>query len=332
MSLMDEIKGKARSDKKVIVLAEGNEPRTVAAAAIVKKEAIADVILLGDEAVIRAAGDYDIDGITIINPEKSEWLADFTETFYEMRKAKGITMEDAAKTMRNPLYFGAMMVKKDIADGMVAGAVNATSNVIRAAVQVIKMAPGIKSASSCFIMESPYPEFGDQGKMVYGDCGFIIDPDSEQLSDIAIATAKTAKDVVGLDPRVAMLSFSTKGSAKHACVDKVTTALELVKQKAPDLLVDGELQADAALIPSVGEFKAPGSPVAGHANVLIFPNLDAGNIGYKLTQRLGRAWALGPILQGLAKPVNDLSRGATPEDIAGVVAVTCVQAQNVEKA
>lgn len=216
MSLMDEIKGKARSDKKVIVLAEGNEPRTVAAAADREK---------GSDCRRDPAGRRSRDprgrGLRYrrhyyYQPRKSEWLADFTETFYEMRKAKGITMEDAAKTMRNPLYFGAMMVKKDIADGMVAGAVNATSNVIRAAVQVIKMAPGIKSASSCFIMESPYPEFGDQGKMVYGDCGFIIDPDSEQLSDIAIATAKTAKDVVGLDPRVAMLSFSTKGSAKHA--------------------------------------------------------------------------------------------------------------------
>ena len=243
-----------------------------------------------------------------------------------------MTPEKAMEIMKSDvLVFGAMMVKKDKVDGMVAGAVNSTSNVIRAAVTVIKMAPGIKYASSCFIMESPYPEFGDNGKMVYGDCGFVIDPDVDQLSDIAIATAKTAKDVVDIDPKVAMLSFSTKGSASHPCVDKVIQATELVKQKAPDLPVDGELQLDAALVPSVGEFKSPGSPVAGHANVLIFPNLDAGNIGYKLTQRLGKAWALGPILQGLAKPVNDLSRGCTAEDIAGVVAVTCVQAQNVGK-
>ena len=268
----------------------------------------------------------------IIDPAKSEWLEDFADTYYEMRKAKGMTPEKAMELMKTDvLVFGAMMVKKGKVDGMVAGAVNSTSNVIRAAVTIIKMAPGIKYASSCFIMESPYPEFGDNGKMVYGDCGFVIDPDADQLSDIAIATAKTAHDVVDIDPKVAMLSFSTKGSASHPCVDKVIQATELVRQKAPNLPVDGELQVDAALVPSVGEFKSPGSPVAGHANVLIFPNLDAGNIGYKITQRLGKAWALGPILQGLAKPVNDLSRGCTAEDIAGVVAVTCVQAQNVGK-
>ena len=331
MSLMEHIKNKARADKKTIVLAEGHDRRTVAAAAIVRNEGIADIVILGDRAQIESFGE-DLTGIRIVEPAKSEWLEDFAQTYYELRKAKGMTPEKAMEIMKSDvLVFGAMMVKKDKVDGMVAGAVNSTSNVIRAAVTVIKMAPGIKYASSCFIMESPYPEFGDNGKMVYGDCGFVIDPDVDQLSDIAIATAKTAKDVVYIDPKVAMLSFSTKGSASHPCVDKVIQATELVKQKAPDLPVDGELQLDAALVPSVGEFKSPGSPVAGHANVLIFPNLDAGNIGYKLTQRLGKAWALGPILQGLAKPVNDLSRGCTAEDIAGVVAVTCVQAQNVGK-
>ncbi|MDD6204342.1 MAG: phosphate acetyltransferase [Firmicutes bacterium] len=331
MSLMEHIKNKARADKKTIVLAEGHDRRTVAAAAIVRNEGIADIVILGDRAQIESFGE-DLTGIRIVEPAKSEWLEDFAQTYYELRKAKGMTPEKAMEIMKSDvLVFGAMMVKKDKVDGMVAGAVNSTSNVIRAAVTVIKMAPGIKYASSCFIMESPYPEFGDNGKMVYGDCGFVIDPDVDQLSDIAIATAKTAKDVVDIDPKVAMLSFSTKGSARHPCVDKVIQATELVKQKAPDLPVDGELQLDAALVPSVGEFKSPGSPVAGHANVLIFPNLDAGNIGYKLTQRLGKAWALGPILQGLAKPVNDLSRGCTAEDIAGVVAVTCVQAQNVGK-
>lgn len=331
MSLMDYIKNKARADKKTIVLAEGCDPRTAAAAAIVKKEGIADIVILGNREEIAGFGS-DITGITIIDPSQSEWVEDFANTYYEMRKAKGMTLEQATQVMKtDALAFAAMMVKTDKVDGMVAGAVNSTSNVIRAAVTIIKMQPGIKYASSCFIMESPYPEFGDNGKMVYGDCGFVIDPDADQLSDIAIATAKTAKDVVGLDPKVAMLSFSTKGSAKHPFVDKVIEATALVRQKAPTLAVDGELQLDAALVPSVGEFKSPGSLVAGHANVLIFPNLDAGNIGYKLTQRLGKAWALGPILQGLAKPVNDLSRGCTAEDIAGVVAVTCVQAQNISK-
>jgi phosphate acetyltransferase len=331
MSLLEQIKNKARTDKKTIVLAEGHDPRTVKAAAIVRDEKIADIVILGNEEQIRSFGE-DLTGVKIIDPAKSEWLEDFADTYYEMRKAKGMTPEKAMELMKTEvLVFGAMMVKNGKVDGMVAGAVNSTSNVIRAAVTIIKMAPGIKYASSCFIMESPYPEFGDNGKMVYGDCGFVIDPDADQLSDIAIATAKTAHDVVDIDPKVAMLSFSTKGSASHPCVDKVIQATELVRQKAPNLPVDGELQVDAALVPSVGEFKSPGSPVAGHANVLIFPNLDAGNIGYKITQRLGKAWALGPILQGLAKPVNDLSRGCTAEDIAGVVAVTCVQAQNVGK-
>lgn len=332
MALMDYIKNKARSDKKTIVLAEGDEPRTLACAEIVKKEGIADLVLLGTKGVINAEGKYNLDGIPVIYPAESEYLADFANTFYEMRKAKGMTPEKALETMKTSvLYFGAMMVKKGIVDGMVAGAVHATSDVCRAAVQVVKATPGIAAVSSCFIMESPLPQFGDQGKMVYGDCGFIIDPNPEELAAIAIATAKTAKDVLDMDPRVAMLSFSTKGSASHPCVDKVLTALSRVKELKPDLLVDGELQVDAALVPSVGQFKSPGSPVAGKANVLIFPNLNAGNIAYKLTQRLGQAWALGPILQGLAKPINDLSRGASPEDIAGVVAVTAVQAQNVQK-
>lgn len=332
MSLMDYIKNKARADKKLIVLAEGNEERTVAAAEIVKREGIADIILLGDEAQINAEGKYDIAGIRIINPATSEYLEDFANTFLEMRKAKGMTYEKALETMKNSvLYFGAMMVKKGVADGMVAGAVHATSDVCRAAVQVVRAAKGISAVSSCFIMESPYEEFGDKGKMVYGDCGFIIDPNPQELAAIAIATADTARTVLDMDPRVAMLSFSTKGSAKHACADKVLSALEIAKSLRPELLIDGELQADAALVPSVGKFKCPESPVAGSANVLIFPNLDAGNIAYKLTQRLGKAWALGPILQGLSRPVNDLSRGASPEDIAGVVAVTSVQAQSIKE-
>ena len=327
MSLLEQIKNKARTDKKTIVLAEGHDPRTVKAAAIVRDEKIADIVILGNEEQIRSFGE-DLTGVKIIDPAKSEWLEDFADTYYEMRKAKGMTPEKAMELMKTDvLVFGAMMVKKGKVDGMVAGAVNSTSNVIRAAVTVIKMAPGIKYASSCFIMESPYPEFGDNGKMVYGDCGFVIDPDADQLSDIAIATAKTAHDVVDIDPKVAMLSFSTKGSAKHERIDKVVHALNIVKESHPELDIDGEMQLDAAIVPVVAKQKAPGSTVAGHANVLVFPNLESGNIGYKIAQRFGGYMAIGPVMQGLAKPVNDLSRGCVAEDIVAAAAITALQSK-----
>ena len=247
--------------------------------------------------------------------------------FYELRKAKGMTPEKARETIKNTLFYACMMIKEGKADGMVSGAINTTGNTLRPGLQIIKMAKGINTISSCFIMEIPNKEYGDNGLMLFGDCAININPNPDELASIAIATANTAKTLLGMDPKVAMLSFSTKGSAKHENVDKVTAALAKVKELAPDLDVDGELQADAAMVPKVAALKAPGSKVAGHANVLIFPDLQAGNIGYKLVQRFGKAEAYGPILQGIAKPCNDLSRGCSVDDIVATVAITAVQAQ-----
>ena len=330
MSIMERIIQRAKNDKKHIVLAEGNDLRVLKAAGMVVQQGIARVTVLGDEAEIAKQG-IDLTGVSIVNPKTSEKLENYAELFYELRKNKGMTLENARATLiKDPLYFGTLMVKAGDADGMVAGAINATSNVIRPALQIIKAAKGISSVSSCFIIDSPKRQYGDNGVLMFGDCGLIIDPSSEELASIAITTARTGKVLAEMEqPRVALLSFSTKGSAKHEKIDKVTAALEIAKNADPELLVDGELQADAALVPEVGKLKAPGSAVAGKANVLVFPDLNAGNIGYKLTQRFGGANAYGPIIQGLAKPVNDLSRGCVAEDIVGVVAVTCVQAQNV---
>ena len=326
---MDEIKSKARADLKRIVLPEGAEERTVQAAAIIAKEGLAKVILVGSSGEIKKqAPDIDSqENITIIDPAASDKLSAYADTFYELRKSKGITQEAALKAVTDPLYYACMMIKMGDADGMVAGAINTTANTLRPALQIIKTSPGISVVSSCFIMILKNEDYGHNGVMVFGDCAVNPNPDAEQLGAFAVSTAKTAAQLTGMDPKVAMLSFSTKGSAKHELVDKVAQATARVKELNPSLMVDGELQADAALVASVGQLKSPGSPVAGHANVLIFPDLQAGNIGYKLVQRLAGAEAVGPICQGLAAPVNDLSRGCSVEDIVSVVAITAVQAQ-----
>lgn len=327
---LDTIIAKAKSDKKTIVLAEGSDIRTIRAAAKVLSQGTANLYILGDESEISAMASKEglnISEAKIVNPKTADNKAEFADKLYEMRKAKGMTPEEAAKTVENVLYYGVMMVKTGLADGMVAGAINSTANVLRAALQILKTAPGTKLVSAFFAMIVPDCEFGENGAFVFSDCGLNQDPSAEELSEIAISSAKSFKDLFGAEPRVAMLSHSSYGSAKHALVDKVVEATRLAKEKAPDLKLDGELQLDAAIVPEIGKAKAPDSDIAGKANVLIFPNLDAGNIGYKLTQRLAKAEAYGPITQGIAAPVNDLSRGCDADDIAGVVAITAVQAQ-----
>lgn len=329
MGLMDDIKGKAILASKRVVLPEGTEERTIKAAAIIAKEGIAQVTLLGNaEQIKEKAKDLDFTGVSIIDPSDSTKTQSYADKFYELRKHKGITPDEAKKQMLNPLYYACMMIKMGDADGMVAGAIHTTGDTLRPAFQIIKTAPGISVVSSSFIMELPTNEFGHNGILMFGDCAVNPNPSADQLAAIAISTAKTGAQLVGMEPKVAMLSFSTKGSAKHGLVDKVVLATQKVKELAPDLCVDGELQVDAAIIEKVGQLKAKGSEVAGKANVLIFPDLQSGNIGYKLVQRLAGAQAIGPISQGLAAPVNDLSRGCSVEDIVSVVAITAVQALN----
>lgn len=327
--LMDSIKAKAAMLGKTIVLAEGEEPRIIKAAAKITAEKIAKIIILGDENVIREkCPDVSLDGVMIVNPETSEKFEIYANYLYEIRKAKGMTESEARILTKKALYFGVLMVKLGDADGMVAGSINSTGDVLRPALQIIKMPKNIASVSSSFIMVLPEgSQYGENGIMVFGDCAVNIAPDSEQLAATAIASADTATRIAGIHPKIAMLSFSTIGSAKHENVDRVITATKRVRELAPDLLVDGELQADAALVPTVGRFKSPNSKVAGNANVLIFPDLGAGNIGYKLVQRLANADAIGPIIQGLAKPVNDLSRGCSVQDVVDVVAITALQAE-----
>lgn len=332
MSAIETIMGKAKANVKHIVLAEGTEPRTVQASAKIIAGGVAKVSLIGAlEEIKKVAKETgtDLSGVNLVDPKTSDKTAAYASLLFELRKSKGMTEEEATKLVtENTLYYGAVMVKSGDADGMVAGAINSTGNVLRPALQIIKTAPGISVVSSCFVMEVPNKAYGDDGVMIFGDCAVIPNPTADEMAAIAIASAQTGKSLMGIDPKVAMLSFSTKGSAKHDLVTKVQEAAAKVKELAPDLQVDGELQADAALVESVGQLKSPGSQVAGKANVLIFPDLQAGNIGYKLVQRLAGAEAIGPVVQGLAKPVNDLSRGCSVEDIVSVVAITAVMAQN----
>jgi phosphate acetyltransferase len=330
MGFIDSIIEKARSDRKKIVLPESYDPRVVEAAAKIMQKDIADVVLLGDRAKIQdAAPSWDVSGATVIDPAASEYYESFIEAFYEMRKAKGMTLEKARETMLDPLFFGVMMVKQNLADGMVAGAINSTSNTLRPALQILKTAPGTKLVSAFFMMIVPECDFGANGTFLFADSGLMEDPNADQLSEIAISSAKSFRQLTGIEPNVAMLSYSSYGSAKSHLTEKVIEATRLAKEKAPELNLDGELQLDAAIVPEVGQSKAPDSPVAGKANVLVFPDLNAGNIGYKLVQRLAKAEAYGPVTQGIARPVNDLSRGCSADDIVGVAAITAVQAQGV---
>jgi phosphate acetyltransferase len=332
MDFMNKIWAKAQSDVKRIVLPEGEEERTLKASQIIKEKSLAHVILVGNEANIKenaAKAGANIDGIEIIDPATSPKKPAYVEGFYELRKNKGMTMEKAESMISDPLYFSTMMVKNGDADGMVSGAIHTTGDLLRPGLQIIKTAPGISTVSGAFVMLVPDCEYGQDGMLLFADCAVNPNPDAAQLAAIAISTAETAKSLCNMEPRVAMLSFSTMGSATHELVDKVVEATKIAKELRPDLMIDGELQLDAAIVPSVGALKAPHSPVAGKANVLVFPDLQAGNIGYKLVQRFANAEAIGPVCQGFAKPINDLSRGCSVEDIVNVVTITAVQAQSM---
>lgn len=328
MDFLETISLRAKNDKKTIVLPEANDIRTIQAAAMVQERDIANIILIGDEnELMNLARDLDISKCRIINPKTYEKLNEYVEAFYELRKSKGITLEKAKEIVLDNVYFATMMVYLDEADGMVSGAAHSTADTVRPALQILKTKAGTKLASAFFVMVVPDCEYGANGVFVYSDSGVVENPDPDGLADIAIESAKSFKQLVQEEPIVAMLSYSTYGSAKSDLTQKVIEATKKAKEKAPNLLIDGELQGDAALVPEIGSKKAPGSLVAGKANVLIFPDLNCGNIAYKLTERLAKAQAYGPILQGIAKPVNDLSRGCSAEDIVGVVAITAVQAQ-----
>ena len=332
MHLVDQIKAKARTSTQTVVLPESYDDRMIQAAELITKDDLAKVVLLGDVAALEAkAGELGVSlaGVELVDPKSAAQLDDYVAELVKLREKKGLTAEQARETLTGDdnLFFGAMMVRKNDAGGMVAGAYNTTGDVLRAAFQVIGTAPGMKTVSSVFLMVTKNPEFGENGVLCFADCAVNPNPNAQSLAEIAISTASSCKSFLGVDARVAMLSFSTKGSASHGDCDKVLKALEIAKQLEPNLQIDGELQLDAALLAKVGEKKAPGSAVAGRANTLIFPTLDAGNIGYKLVERVAGAEAVGPIVQGLAKPVNDLSRGCSVDDIVSVSAITAVQAQ-----
>ena len=331
MTLIEKIIARAQGNRQRIVLPESLEERTLTAADRALADGLADIILIGNRDEILALahnlGLGNVEKATIIDPATSEKTAQYAQLLYELRKSKGMTMEEAQRKVMNPLYFGCLIIKSGDADGQISGALSTTGDTLRPALQIIKCAPGITCVSGAMLLITQTPEYGEDGVLVVGDVAVTPMPDAAQLAQIAVCTAQTARSVAGFDdPRVAMLSFSTKGSAKHEVVDKVVEATRLARELEPSLKIDGELQADAALVPSVGKKKAPGSDIAGQANVLVFPNLEVGNIGYKLVQRLGRADAIGPILQGIARPVNDLSRGCSVDDIYKMVAITACQA------
>ena len=330
MELIEQLVAHAKANKQRIVLPEGTEERTLKAANQILTDEVADLILLGNveeiQTLAKKWGLGNIHRATLIAPATSEKAEEYAQLLCELRKKKGMTIEEARKKVLDPLYFGCMIIKCGEADGQLAGARNTTGDVLRPALQIIKTSPGITCVSGAMLLLTHAPECGDNGVLVMGDVAVTPVPDANQLAQIAVCTARTAKAVAGIEPRVAMLSFSTKGSAKHEVVDKVVEAFGIAKEMDPNLLIDGELQADAALVPSVGASKAPGSPIAGKANVLVVPSLEVGNIGYKLVQRLGHATAVGPILQGIARPVNDLSRGCSIEDVYKMIAITANQA------
>jgi len=329
MTLLESLKQKAKKNPRRIVLPEGEEPRTIKAASIILNEKLAEVLLVGNRAKIdTVAKEQGVDASSIpsIDPETSPKFEEYAQAYNDLRKAKGMNIDEARKIMKDTVFYGTMMVYKGEMDGLVSGALHATGDTIRPALQTIKTKPGINIVSSSFIMIVPDCEYGDKGLFIFADCAVMPNPTDIELAQIAVASAETGRVLAGMDPRVAMLSFSTYGSAKHELVDKVKRAAALAKQLAPTLKIDGELQADAAIIPKVGKSKAPNSPIAGQANVLIFPDLQSGNIAYKLVERLAKAQAIGPILQGIAKPVNDLSRGCSVDDIVHLVAITSVQA------
>ncbi len=335
MELLEKIKENARKNKRRIVLPEGTEERTLKAADEVLGEDFADIILIGKPAEIKALAEkYDlknIDRATVIDPESHPKKEAYADLLVDLRKSKGMTKEQALKLVVDPLYLATLMIKSGDADGEVGGAINATGDVLRPAFQIVKTEPGISVVSGAFLLLTNKPEFGENGLLVVADCAVHPNPTAEELAQIAVVTARTARSIAKIEPRVAMLSFSTKGSAKNELVDKVVKATELAQQMAPDVMIDGELQADAALVPSVGNLKAPGSPVAGKANVLIFPTLEVGNISYKLVQRIAGIEAVGPVLQGMAAPINDLSRGCSISDIVNMIAITVNQAAGLTK-